>query len=252
MTFLLVRALLFPVNLLFLLLVFADGTAHSTIHDIWIFDAGTPTGSRQQEDGYAQTTVQYSQQPLLQLQLPFLYLLAGGTPCVVQLQHVEPGLCGDNLMRFETSSVFELRFIESPIQANHQSLFSLPRDHGILHEALSITIKQYGSSESGGIGCAASRADVRSLHVHFAAYAYRHARAHTPLTTLAGFLPTRHLPISKDLGYIMTLILLSVTLLKGVGIAHSERTQADFLPQAERSNYRPVETSIRTDHHQDY
>lgn len=53
---------------------------------------------------------------------------------------------------------------------------------------------------------------------------------HTQRLQLSGFLPTRHLPISKDLGYIMALIIQSFALLKGVGIAHSERTQADFLP----------------------
>lgn len=121
-----------------------------------------------------------------------------------------------------------------------------------LYQRNCVQIKQYGSSKSGGIGCAAGCEDVKSLRVYFAAYASRHARAHTTLTTLTGFLPTRHLPISKNLGYIMALIILSFALLKGVGIAHSERTQADFLPQAESSNYRPVETSIRTDHHQDY
>ena len=115
-----------------------------------------------------------------------------------------------------------------------------------------LQVKQYGPSKLGGLGCAAGREGVKSLRVHFAAYASCHARAHTTLTILTGFLQTRRLSMSKDLGYIMALIVLSFALLKGVGIAHSERTKTDFLPQAERSNYRPVETSIRTDHHHDY
>lgn len=75
---------------------------------------------------------------------PF-YLLAGGTHYVVQLQHIESGLCGDNLMRFGTPRVFERLFVEASSQTNHQNMFSLLRGHNVLHGTLSIAVER-GSS----------------------------------------------------------------------------------------------------------